>query len=292
MNSFSIKDLENLTGIKAHTLRIWEQRYNFLKPKRTETNIRYYTNDELKLLLNVSLLNRYGYKISQISRMRPDELSEKINLLTDPKAAQEKVIHQLVQTMVDFDADGFERVLNRQILLRGAEKTFTEILFPFLEKIGILWQTGNIMPAQEHVVSNIIRQKLISAIDQLPPVKQNEKPIILFLPEDEFHELGLLFANYLMKKRGIKTLYLGANVPLEDVFAVCEIMKPSYLYTHITSTGSDFNTDKFLNSIAKILSPYKIVMSGSVTSSYKKEISPNIQFKKSLREVIEFINNL
>jgi DNA-binding transcriptional MerR regulator len=138
MNSFTIKDLENLSGIKAHTIRIWEQRYDFLKPCRTCTNIRYYSNDELKKILNVSLLNKYGFKISHINKMDGQELKEKILTLTQTEARQEKLINDLIQYMVDLDIDSFEDIIDDHIESRGIEKTIIQIIFPFLDKIGIL----------------------------------------------------------------------------------------------------------------------------------------------------------
>jgi DNA-binding transcriptional MerR regulator len=161
MNSFTIKDLENLSGIKAHTLRIWEQRYSFLKPERTGTNIRYYSNDELKKILNVALLNKYGYKISHIDKMNEGEIKEKILSLNQMEAQQERIVNELIQCMVDIDIDKLETILDKYISARGIEKTIIQIIFPFMEKIGILWLTNHINPAQEHLITNIIRQKLI-----------------------------------------------------------------------------------------------------------------------------------
>ncbi|MEO6541085.1 MAG: MerR family transcriptional regulator, partial [Ferruginibacter sp.] len=164
MHSFTIKDLENLSGIKAHTIRIWEQRYTFLKPSRTGTNIRFYSNEELKKLLNVALLNKFGFKISHIDKMSEEEIKVKILSLNQLEAQQDRIVNTLIQNMVDLDMESFEQVLDDFIMARGIEKTISQIIFPFLEKIGILWLTNHINPAQEHLVSNIIRQKLIVGI--------------------------------------------------------------------------------------------------------------------------------
>src|SRR4051794_20534030 len=150
MNAFTIKDMENLSGIKAHTIRIWEQRYSFLNPQRTDTNIRYYNNDELKTVLNISLLNKYGYKISHIDRMSRAEIKEKILSLSQSQAQQERICNELIHQMVDLDINSFEATLENYIHARGIEKTITHIIFPFLERIGILWITNHINPAQEH----------------------------------------------------------------------------------------------------------------------------------------------
>ena len=292
MDSFTIKDLENLSGIKAHTIRIWEQRYQFLKPSRTGTNIRYYSNDELKKVLNIALLNKYGFKISHIDKMNEGELREKIISLTQLQAQQERIVNELIQCMVDIDVEKMEDILDSFIHLKGIERTITQIIFPFMEKIGILWVTNHINPAQEHLVSNIIRQKLIVGIESVSTSLKVNKTILLFLPEGEYHELGMLFMYYLLKSRGISTIYLGANVPLRDVEYVVNLKKPDYLYSHLTSIGHNFNFDKFILAITKKFAGTPIIISGLLTNTYEKKIPPHINFKKSFSEVMEFVSTL
>ncbi len=292
MNSFTIKDLANLSGIKAHTLRIWEQRYNFLKPHRTDTNIRYYSNDELKTILNIALLNKYGFKISHIDKMSQMEVREKILSLNQLEAQQERIVHDLIQQMIDMDMESFEKTINEYISSRGIERTITQIIFPFLEKIGILWVTNHINPAQEHLVSNIVRQKLISGIEAVQtPLKSNKK-ILLFLPEGEYHELGLLFMYYLLKSRGIQVIYVGASVPLKDVEYVINYKKPDYLYCHLTTVGHNFNFERFLQNVTEKFSNIPIVISGQLTNTYEKKIPASITFKRSFPEVMQFIMGL
>ena len=292
MNAFTIKDLENLSGIKAHTIRIWEQRYNFLKPQRTTTNIRYYSNDELKTVLNIALLNKYGFKISHIDRMQPQEIREKILSLGDAHAIQERIINDLVQEMVDLDMEKFEKIISNYIAAKGIERTVTQIIFQFLEKIGILWQTGHINPAQEHLVTNIIRQKLIVAIETtVSPIKL-DKTFLLFLPEGEHHELGLLFMYYLLKSRGAKTLYLGANVPVKDVEYVINLKKPDIIFIHLTAAASNFNFEKFLHNVQQRFGGVSTVISGQVTQQYKKKIPISVHFKRSLSEVMDYLSSL
>ena len=289
MNAFTIKDLENLSGIKAHTIRIWEQRYNFLKPQRTTTNIRYYTNDELKTVLNIALLNKYGFKISHIDRMQPREIREKILLLGDVRAVQERVINELVQEMVDLEIEQFEKILTNYIISRGIERTVIQIIFPFLEKIGILWQTGHIHPAQEHLVTNVIRQKLIAGIETTVSHIKSNKTFLLFLPEGEHHELGLLFTYYLLKSRGINVIYLGANVPVKDAEYVIRLKKPDIVFVHLTATSSHFNFEKFLTNIHTRFLGVDTVISGLLTQQYRKQVPDSVHFKKSLSEVMEFL---
>jgi DNA-binding transcriptional MerR regulator len=231
MNSFTIKDLESLSGIKAHTIRIWEQRYSFLKPQRTDTNIRVYSCDELKILLNVALLNKYGFKISHIDKLNDNEINQKLVSLTDVQAQQEKMVNDLIGNMIDMDIDLFETTLDKYIRAKGIERTIHQLIFPFLERIGILWQTNHINPAQEHLVSNIIRQKLIVGIDHATPMIASNKTILLFLPEGEHHELGLLYMYYLLKE---KEPVFSISAPMFLVKMWCMLLKQKgpNIYTH------------------------------------------------------------
>jgi methanogenic corrinoid protein MtbC1 len=290
MNAFTIKDIENLSGVKAHTIRIWEQRYNFLKPRRSDTNIRYYSNQELKTILNIALLNKYGFKISHINKMEYSEINQKLISLSHHYAQQEWIINQLISFMVDLDLDLFEELLEEQIEAKGIEKIINEIIFPFLEKIGILWLTNNINAAQEHLVTNIIRQKLLVGIENTVSQIKSEKVALLFLPEGEFHELGLLYVYYLLKNQGVKVLYLGADVPLPDVHFIVKAKKPDYLYTHLTSLAPNFNIERFLNNLRSKIHDVPVLISGPFTASYQKNVPANIELKKSLSEVKEYIS--
>lgn len=292
MNTFTIKDLENLSGIKAHTLRIWEQRYHFLKPSRTHTNIRYYSNEDLKMILNIAILNKYGYKISHIDKMSEAQINEKILSLNQMEAQQERIVNDLIKNMIDLDIQSFEDTLDRFILVKGIERAITQIIFPFLEKIGILWMTNHINPAQEHLVTNLIRQKLIVGIEGVSVSLKLNKTVLLFLPEGEYHELGLLFMYYLLKKRGSDVIYLGTNVPLKDVSYIVDLKKPDYLYSHLTTVGQNFNFDKFLLNIGKKLHNIPVIISGQLTNTYEKKIHPPVYFKRSFTEVMEFVASL
>lgn len=289
MHAFTIKDLENLSGIKAHTIRIWEQRYSFLNPCRTETNIRYYNSDELKTILNIALLNKYGYKISHINRMSTPELKEKILLLSNTQAQQERIINDMIHYMVDLNVEAFEIILDNHIHTKGIEKSFSQIIFPFLERIGILWMTNHINPAQEHLATNIIRQKMILGIETIKTHIETDKTIVLFLPEGEYHELGILFIFFLLKSRGIKVIYLGANMPLKDLEYVCKLKRPDSLYSHLTSVTNNFNFEKFLINLHNRVPDLPIIISGHITQSFKKKTPSNINFKHTLSEVMEYI---
>jgi MerR family transcriptional regulator, light-induced transcriptional regulator len=292
MNTFTIKDLENLSGIKAHTIRIWEQRYSFLKPSRTDTNIRYYSTQELKTILNIALLNKYGFKISHIDKMSGAELQNKIISLSQADACQERVVNDLIQHMIDLNIDKFETLLDNYIITKGIDKTINQIIFPFLERIGILWLTNHIHPVQEHLVSNIIRQKLIVGIEGVTTHVFVDKKIYLFLPEGEHHELGLLYTYYLLKKRGAVVFYLGADVPVKDILFLCKHKTPDFLYTHLTCMTGNFGFNKFIAQKNEYLRDIPLVISGKLAQSQARKNLPSIYLKRSLQEVMEFISGL
>ncbi len=270
MNRFSIKDIENLTGIKAHTLRVWEQRHGIIVPKRTDTNIRFYDAADLKRALKVSLLNRYGYKISRIQKMDDHEINTVIYQKNDESFRFENLVNELVVAMVDMDLDMFEGKLNGYINEFGLEKTIEDLIFSFLEKVGLMWMTNRILPAQEHLTSNIISRKILLAIEKLD--KQNapkEASVLMFLPEGEIHELGLIYVNYLLLSYGKKPIYLGANTPIDQVGYVNSAMDPDYLYTHITSVSNDFNINKYLDHITELCPDKHVFVSGSMLQKLK-----------------------
>lgn len=292
MDSFTIKDLSNLSGIKAHTLRIWEQRYNFLKPSRSFTNIRYYNNEELKKILNIALLNKYGFKISHIDKMSDAEMSEKILLLQQSEAREEMIINDLISNMISMDMDAFAAEIDSYVNAKGLEKMIMNVIFPFLEKIGILWMTNHINPAQEHLVSNMLRQKLIAGIDSLRPADSSAKKVVLFLPKGEHHEIGLLFVQFLMKRKGVNVIYMGADLPLDDLVYVTQKKKPDYVYCHLTSLAPNFRFDRFIFNLHQQLKPTPVIISGKITHSYEKKIKPPIYFKRTLAETLAFVESL
>lgn len=290
--SFTIKELEAISGIKAHTIRIWEQRYHFLKPDRTETNIRRYSNDELKTLLSVALLNKFGYKISRIDAMSQEERAQAVLALSQHEASSERLVNKMIGYMIDMKNVDFEKLLNDHIRSHGIEKTITEIIFYFLEKVGILWHTNHILPVQEHIVSNIVRQKILAAIDDLPLVHKQAPVFLLFLPEDEHHEMGLLFVYYLLRKTKLPVIYLGSSVPLKDVQFLFEQRTPDYLYLHLTSFPRKHDLSKYLSTLSQKFSRTKILLTGSAIQEHKKPLASNITKFRSLEEVTSFIQSL
>ena len=290
--SYNIRELESLSGIRAHTIRIWEQRYHFLKPSRTVTNIRTYSNEELKTLLTVALLNKFGYKISKIDGMDPEARTRAVLELNAPEAKMEKLVNEMIGFMIDLDSQGFEELLDHQIAVSGLEETITGLIFCFLEKLGILWQTGKIYPVQEHIVSNIIRQKIITGIEGLPPVKNSQPLYLLFLPEDEHHEMGLLFVYYLLRKKAQPVIYLGANVPVKDVHYLAAIKKPAYFYLHLTSFPRQHNFQKFLKELSENINGTTALISGSAAQNYNKPLPAGIHLFKTFAETNAFIDTV
>jgi len=292
MTTYTIKDLETISGIKAHTIRIWEQRYNFLQPKRTETNIRTYSGEELKTILNVSLLNKYGFKISHIDKMSTDQIEEKILSLNQMEAQRERIVNGLIKEMISLNMANFEKLLDLNIAQKGIDRTITEVIFNFLERVGILWVTNHINPAQEHLATNILRQKIIVGIEKLPSLLQYTKRVVLFMPEGEHHEIGLLYVHFLLKQRGIFVDYLGTNVHTVDLKYLTEVKKVDYLYCHLTSPAKNFKVNKFFEGLQDININIPIILSGQLIQIYKGAVAPNIHLKKSLAETIDFLKSI
>jgi DNA-binding transcriptional MerR regulator len=284
---FSIKDLEKLSGIKAHTLRIWEQRYGILKPERTDTNIRWYCNDKLKYLLNVAFLYDHGFKISKIACLQPEEVITEVNRIVDSEISECDQIRGLVMSMVELDEERFEKIISNNIKNKGFSFTIEKIVYPFLNKIGMMWQTGSINPAQEHFISNLIRQKLIAAIDSLKPVKnETPKKFVLFLPDGELHELSLLYFNYLLRSLGHQVTYLGQTVPFEDLQKVVEIKKPDHIVSVFTNCKDDLNN--FISRLSETFPVSNILLSGCQVTEHASP-GKNVVFFQYPQELIDRI---
>lgn len=218
LDRFSIRDLENFSGIKAHTIRIWEKRYHLLDPVRTGTNIRTYSADELKTILNVAFLNRQGVKISHIAELSRSERERRVQQLAEDRKVPEAALNTLKIAMLTYDTALFERVSDDFRMREGFRALVERVYMPLLEQAGLLWQSNSICPAQEHFLSNLIRQKLIAAIDPVRPLNSPHSRLhVLFLPENEIHEIGLLYLHYRLRVAGEHTLYLGQSVPMEDL---------------------------------------------------------------------------
>jgi len=279
-STYSIKDLERLTGIKAHTLRIWEQRYEILRPERTDTNIRYYNNEDLRRILNISLLNNNGYKISAIAKLTEQEIANEGEKFLNNYTKESDQIENLMLCLMDLNEDRFEKIISNSAHKFGFENAIEKIVFPFVKHLGNMWQAGMINPAQEHYISNLVRQKLIVGIDSIKASHAaNRKTYVFFLPSHELHEMGLLYTYYLAKARGHNCLYLGQSVPFDDLASITEHVKPDFLVTILTAPFPEGEMENFLAKCSKQISEAKFLVSGRLFFNPTEKIQVPKNFK-------------
>lgn len=290
MKNYLIKDLEQLSGIKAHTLRIWEQRYSLLTPRRTDTNIRYYNDSDLRLILNVALLNGHGIKISKIAKMTVEQINQEVLKLTERSFTHDDQIHALIVSMVELDEARFDKIISTNILKIGFEMTMMHIIYPFLMKIGVLWQTGSIHPGQEHFISNLIRQKIIVAIDgQL--YSGGGKKFLLFLPPGEMHEISLLFSSYVLKSSGHQVIYLGQNTPDSDLNAVYDVHQPEFLVTVMTTCPAVEDLQDYIFSLSSRFHNSTVLITGNQVLGQVLKLPPNVSVLHHLQDIKEYLDS-
>lgn len=282
MAEYSIKELEKLSGIKAHTIRIWEKRYKLINPKRSATNIRSYSDSDLKKIMNVAIVNNSGIKISHIARLPVSELNKLVHQQNELGEDISSPIDKLTMATIEMNERIFNKTLKKLETSMRFETIVTNVLYPFLENIGVLWQTGEITPAQEHFVSNLIRQKLFVAVDSLPLPSDDSKKVVLFLPEGEFHEMGLLFYHYLARKKGYSTFYLGQSVPHEDLKKVVAVHSPKVLITSFITAISEGQLKERIRKLSSDFRKQTILISGMATVKSSLGTFKNVhQFKTS-----------
>jgi len=249
MRPFSIKDLESLSGVKAHTIRMWEQRYGILSPERTDTNIRTYNGRDLKCLLNISLLNDLGYKISHIAKMNEEEI-KKIIADQVSESGEKHLLNVLKIAMLNYDEELWKNTTDSYLKEHSLEHTFKSLLLPFLHQIGLFWLSDSICPAQEHFVSSLIRQKFYAHIDSLPiKFDSTDTPYILFLPDGELHDIGLLMLHYLLRASGKRSVFLGSSVPLDDLEMISSKFEKVHFVSLITTNPSLADAPKYVEKI-------------------------------------------
>ncbi|WP_319481624.1 MerR family transcriptional regulator [uncultured Draconibacterium sp.] len=286
---YSIKDLETLSGIKAHTIRIWEKRYDLLKPERTDTNIRYYTDDDLKRMLNVSLLVRNGYKISKVAAWQEDDIKKTVLDVAKTKKSEEGYVDQLLLFMVNFDNLGFTALINEIIEKYGIEEAMQNIFFALFERIGTFWQVGSIFPAQEHYITNFIRRKLIAAIDAIGITNSKEKTILFYLPEEELHELSLLFYSYLAAKLGYNVIYLGQFVPFDDLEKLRSHVELDFIFTAFISPVLKENLEIYLEKLKELYQHQKVFITGWQIKEHAPKLPRNFKVVKDYREFKKYL---
>lgn len=293
MNKFSIKDIETITGIKSHTIRVWEQRYNLLQTKRTDTNIRYYDDDDLRFLLNVSILNDSGIKISEIVKMSSDEIAQKVESLSEVENNYTCHIQSLVKYSLELNEEEFKKAFNQAVKKIGFEQTMIQVTYPFLKKVGIMWQTGMINPAQEHFATNLIKQKIIVAIFSVKPFEiEGVKKFLLFLPENEYHEIALLFAYYLIKLHGHKVLYLGQSLSLNYVREVIDSYHPDYIFSILTNSMNHSEINESVRSFVKSFPNQTILLAGNALKDHKLDDLANVINLQDVADLLSFLNQV
>lgn len=273
-NRYSIKDLENLTNIKAHTIRIWEQRYGLLHPKRTSTNIRYYEDNDLRKLLNINLLYSNGLKISKIAALSEDEIIEQSKDVIQDHSESDNSAELLMISIVNLEETKVRSLLNQLYKDYGMEQMYAETIIPLLRKIGELWQLKTISVGHEHFFSNIYRAFVLSRTEMLTPSKLKNKKVLFFLPPNEEHELSMLVYQYLFSKEGWDVIYLGACVPYEDLEITYKQAKPDLV---VTSFIKQISEKDFANSIQKIeaiIAGKDLAFAGHICQTYQS-ILPN-----------------
>jgi DNA-binding transcriptional MerR regulator len=293
---YSIKDVEQLTGVKAHTLRIWEQRYNSVQPYRTDTNIRYYDDQQLKFLINVALLMKHGKKISKIFELSVDQMKLELRNLNSSSLPSDKygqlMTDALVISMLELDEAEFEKIIGDVTIKYGFEDCMLKVIIPFLSKVGILWATNDINVAQEHFISNLIRRKLIVAIDGQQTKLPNPKKFLLFLPEKELHELGLLFAHYMIKRRGHEVIYLGQSVPMDDLIKLDQIYSADYLLTYVTIQQEHQGIAELSNELEKNFPHNQVYLCGPMAGTLELSPTSTIVAISRVQDMVEALNRI
>lgn len=289
MQRFTIRDIENLTGIKAHTLRIWEQRYPFFKPQRKESRHRVYDNDDLKQLLRISFLYHGGWKVSRIAALSAEQIRTQVQEAAMEEGRHAHFVHRLLESALDFDENAFQHVLTEAINRIGFEKSIIEICYPYLQKIGLLWSTNHVIPAQEHFSSYMIQNRVILETEKLAPVVQKPE-VVLFCPQGEFHELPLLFMNYLFRKKGCATLYLGPNIGMEELIRIAGLPHVKTLYLHLITNFTGLQADDYLEQLTRTLPQKQLIASGEGIRSVQRNFV-NVQVLRSDREIHELLGS-
>ena len=290
-SEFTIKDLESFSGIKAHTIRIWEKRYNLFQPNRTDSNIRYYNIDQMLKLLNVSILYKNNLKISKIAAMTPEKIQEEARGFLSVKVAHENLILAFKMSMINFDEKSFNDLFSDSLNVMGFRSVFVEVLVPFLYEIGNLWQLSAITPAHEHFISNLIKQKIHGAIENLKIENESSlTPYILYLPPREIHEIGLLYLHYELLEKGHKSIYLGQSVPLSNLKDLAAIYDEIDFVTYLTVEPSDMEVDEYLTDMKELvllMPEYKLHVMGTKVKEFSKSLSEVYSYKG----VEDFLNN-
>lgn len=288
MNQFSISQLAQFSGIKPHTIRIWEQRYDALQPERSEGNTRYYNGLQLRRLLNIVSLRGAEYKVSDLAVLPDEKLFQLIKQEEKKRESPEMEVYfisQLIAEGMDYNEAGFEKIFSHCLLKYGLKEAYIKIIHPLLNRLGLLWSSDMIPPAHEHFISNILRQKFFTSVDALPTPKADSKKWVLFLPEDEFHEIGLLFAHYLIRFSQFNSFYLGANVPLVSLEEAVKDIQADNLLLFLVHNYLPENAQAYINELSAQFPAQKIYTAGSETLTSELKPPTNVRFLRAPDEL-------
>jgi MerR family transcriptional regulator, light-induced transcriptional regulator len=293
-NTFSIKDLENLSGIKAHTIRIWEKRYNVLEPMRTDTNIRFYDLNALQKLLNITLLHDYGYKISKISKMPAEKIPELVRDIVSTKSAKNHAISSFKLAMMNFDQNLFFKTYDTLLSEKSFREVFFEVFIPLMEEIGFLWQVDTITPAHEHFITYLIKLKLMVNTEKIQSQEptRNEKVFVLYLPMNEIHELGLMYLNYEILSKGYKTIYLGESVPTDSLRDIKKYFDKIVYVCYMTVEPEKAEVNNYIKNLKEEIldENSEVWLIGRMTENVDpKNVSNTINVFNSINQLVENI---
>ncbi|TNE57407.1 MAG: MerR family transcriptional regulator [Bacteroidetes bacterium] len=293
MAIYSIRDLEKLTGIKAHTIRMWEQRYRLVSPARTETNIRYYTDENLRHLFNIALLNRYGYKISKLAKMQPEEIAARVAEIAENNTTPNAQVDALTLAMINLDEAGFDHIFSAYTWEHGFEQTILELIYPFLDKLNVLWLTHSVSPAHEKFITNLIRRKLMVAIDKEPgDVHPRAAKFLLYLPEKESQELTLLFLHYLLRIRNQKVVYLGTGITLNDLRDACQPYQPDFVFSILQEPLGRQSIQSYVDKASQVVTNGQLMLSGAQVFVNQLKVPKNVRLLNGLPDTLGFLDHL
>jgi DNA-binding transcriptional MerR regulator len=290
MQQFTIRDIENLTGIKAHTLRIWEQRYGFFSPKRKESRHRFYDNEDLKRLLQIAFLYHSGWKVSKIASLSPEQLAGLVSNTQVGSDNYRVFINKLIEAAVEFNEAAFTRILDEVIAAIGFDRCIVEVAYPFLIRVGHLWSTNNAIPAQEHFSSYLIQNRILVETEKVSRQLSEVPDVLLLCPQGEFHELPLLFINYLLRNQGKSTLFLGVDVKANDVAMIMETNPIPVIYFYLTVNFTGLLIDEYLSHFCTSFPSKKIVVSGPGTAHIQRSFV-NLLVLRTDEEIYRFIHS-
>lgn len=287
---YSIKDLENLSGIKAHTLRIWEKRYDLVKPKRTETNIRYYTEEDLRGLLNICFLYKKGYKISKIADMCPMTIKDKVSSYSHLDLEFSDQLDTLMLIILELDEYNFNKILDQHLSQKGLETTMNDLIYPLLDKLNLAWISGSFMNVHETFVTQIIKSKIIVGIENLKAEQNTSKKVMIYLPPGEKQELSLLYIHYILKKSGCSVINLGSEVIINDVIAARESCQAKFTLTILNDDVNSLPAKTYLTELASGLGESKLLLTGYKAVMLENDLPEGIQVFSELEAIKSIID--